>query len=321
MGFCKEYGGLSEKYQYVERVPFDGSFDGLLAVLGELANKGFEFRGQANALWAVVPSARRAYVDCVEKRGLPISGCSFVEFCAKALEWLKRESDCVPRPSAGNSRSELYDHEVWGWAQHYGYKTPLVDFTHDYNVALYMAIKDYWEKPAPDGFFSIYALNGNCEAKGNELTRLEVWLERERETLELCGADDRERFAFEAWKNFPGITIHKDRSLQPWDEHVAKERIASQSGMFVYSNSAEFPLERYLAQQSAMADGEDGDGCELQKLRCIDVPWRMLAQVRKHCEDNNCTGEGLGFGDQRLDRYLDGLWKRFEEEILRGVHS
>ena len=312
------YASCEEKHKYVENVTFDGTLSGLINKLDELKESGFEFRGQANALWPVVSSIRRSYADSVSRHGLQIADCGFIDYCVRALAFLKREYRFLPVLSSGAGRTgNLYDHEIWGWAQHFGYKTPLIDFSHDYDVALYMATCEYWGRELQDGFFSVYALNGNCDTVGNELMRLERFIEREKDTLRQCGLNERGMFSFDTWKDVGAITIHKDGTCKPWDEAVAKERIASQAGMFVYLNQHDMSLEKYLYTQNLMNEGEDGVGCHLQKLKCLDVPLDMVPLIREYCIRKDCCESKLGLADRRLDDCLKCIASRYER-MARG---
>lgn len=314
MKFLKQYENLEQKYQFVEKVDFDGTLEGLLKVLEELKNEGCEFRGQSNALWPVVSSARRRYVDCVENKGLDSDVISFTEFCSKLLIFMKCEADFIPKIK---DRIFLYDHELWGWGQHYAYSTPLIDFSQDYKVSLYMATRKYWQSDVHEGHFSIYALNGDCDALGdeNEVLRLEEFIEKDKVRLLETNNDEHDMFSFKTWKDVDVITIHKDGSCKPWDESVAKERIASQLGMFVYLNRADISLEGYLFSQYEKTKKRCETGCRLQRLRCIDIPLRLTKDISALCNSTLCTDAGLGLSDKTTDERLKSIRCKFEKEI------
>lgn len=161
--------------------------------------------------------------------------------------------------------------------------------------------------------FSVYAIKGDYKSSSNELIRLEEFIRGEKKRLVEIRYSDQEWFAYHSWCKLSCAVVHKDGSLKPWDRKLGKARIASQSGLFMYLGRHDISLERYMAQQSKMNEGEDGEGCILEKMRCFDIPRTLAPAVLEWCRMNKCTEEELGLADERIDRVLRSIYARFEE--------
>ena len=306
-----KYTTLSDKHALVELVSFDNTCTGLLNLLYRLSGEEYLFRGQRDALWPIVSTGQRTYTEFIKNDSSPKIG--FLDFLCRALDYAKVESEFVPKKGTGTRRN-YYDHEIWGWLQHYSYPTPYIDFTRDWRVALYMAtahIEDSTER----GYFSIYAISGKYEINGNENIRLEKLIRDNAAVLTKCKLSKEQMFSFNTWKDFSFCLIHKDGSLKPWSKDIAKERVASQDGLFVYLKDDQMSLEAYLARQSKIHEGKDGIGCILPKIKCLEVPNSMAPLVKAFCKRNGYTAESLGLADQSTDDCMKCIKRRFLEAI------
>ena len=305
-----KYASLNDKAKFVNSISFDNTCTGLLDKLEQLSAEGHFFRGQRDALWPIVSSGQRAYAEYMKKNF--DSPSHFGEFLQNALTYAKRESKFLPKKVEcrwRDCRRNHYDHEIWGWLQHYSYLTPFIDFSRDYRVALYMATVKI-DNEYDNGYFSIYAIPKHFKNGSNEVVRLEALLKSE---LSECGMSEESMFAFDTWKNFKFLLVHKDGSLKQWDKNIAKLRIASQDGLFVYLKDVDMSLEKYLFQQSKMIDGEDGEGVVLPRIKCIDIPNSIVPLVREFCRREGYTAKYLGLADQTNDVCMRCIKKRFLE--------
>ena len=309
MKFPNAYLRLIDKRQFVEdETPPTNTFSAIQSKLESLNREGFVFRGQSNALWPIVSSAQREYVARLK---MGATG-EYIDFLKAGLAWAKQEDLFMPKCQDFSGRS-LYDHEIWGWLQHYQYFTPFIDFTRDYRVALYMAaLFDSSTNRDPYGHFSIYAFNGNYLSSANECIKLEKYIEDNKSVLTLCGNNEEQMFSFANWHNCGFCLIHKNGTLKPWDWTLARDRIASQNGLFVYFNRPDVSLEEYFSEQNGMNEGKDGEGCMLHKMKCIDVPNDMIPLVQAYCNHEGITGDYLGLSDQRIDNCLKCIRARFQ---------
>ena len=309
------YSSLSDKAKFVDNISFGNTCTELLDKLKQLSAEGYFFRGQRDALWPIVSSGQRTYVEYIKK--CFNSPLCFGEFLQSALAYAKNEREFLPKMVECRRRDckrNHYDHEIWGWLQHYSYPTPFIDFSREYRVALYMATAKI-DNPYDNGHFSIYAIPGHFESGSNEIVRLEALLKSE---LSECGMREESMFAFDMWKDFKFLLVHKDGSLKPWDKNLAKRRIASQDGLFVYLRDADVSLEKYLFQQSKMIDGEDGEGCILPRIKCVDIPNSIAPLVREFCRGEGYTAEYLGLADKTKDICMQCIKQRFLESSCKN---
>ena len=311
------YSTYEEKYEVVIPQEYGKTVSGLLKALMKLKDEGYVFRGQVDAFWPVVSSAQRAYFGYLNHA----AGDAFCyrKYLTDLLNFAKQERFLLDKWLGNPKGRNYYDHEFWGWLQHFSYRTPYIDFTSDPNVALFMACRESSLPSAKEGMFSVYAIRGDYESGSNELIILEKLISDEKIRLadlaDLAGVEepDQKSFSYESWRDFSCVIVHKDGSHKPWDEDLGKARIASQSGLFMYLGRHDISLERYMSQQSKMNDGEDGEGCILEKMRCFDIPRTLAPAVLEWCGENKCTAEELGLADERIDRVLRSIYARFEE--------
>lgn len=116
------------------------SIQEILEQLRRLSNiKGFVYRGQANHSWEMTPSLFRN----VGTNGIDIPGHleRFKKYLIGRIENLSNYSD----------------KEIWAIGQHYGLKTPLLDWTISPAIALFFAFEDI-AKLSPD-YTAIYAVD------------------------------------------------------------------------------------------------------------------------------------------------------------------
>lgn len=313
MGFMRyPYLTLEDKHKFVDPIAFT-TLDDLVRQLEELHDGGYFVRGQKNALWPIFSSGARNYLNYTG--GTP-SKIDFLDFLSKALLFVKQKSSILPNPKTEPSRIKCYDHEIWGWLQHYSFPTPFIDFTHDPFVALYMAVRDIASHLSKDGV-SIYAMRGDYAEGDNEVVSLEKQIADNKVLLHVCGLSNEQMFGFDNWKNFSFFIIHKDGRFKPWAKELAAERIASQKGLFVYLNTPEKPMEQYFEQQNKIRSGkcEDGQGCFLPRLKCFDISSRLIPEIQKYCKDKGYAEKALGLSDQSIDKEMQRLFADFIQSI------
>ena len=172
-----DYSTCEEKSQFVSQVVYGKTVSGLLMGLKKLKEKGYVFRGQAEALWPVVSSAQRAYSGYLN-HAVGKAFC-YKKYLTDLLNFAKQErfllDGWLGRPKG---RADYYDHELWGWLQHFSYRTPYIDFTSNPNVALFMACRGCVHPLDESGMFSVYAII--------VLARVNVSISRRHNGLPFC---------------------------------------------------------------------------------------------------------------------------------------
>lgn len=160
------------------------------------------FRGQVYP-WRLVSSLHRSKTPDMDIRET-----------AKFMEWLRSN------PYIAKEKATLEDNFLMSVAQHYGYKTDLIDFTTDLEVAAYFATDFQTFGELPDNPCGCIW----CVSKDDILRLQEIfWEEVERGTI----TDKEVIEAFRKNKNspffhydFPGLSrIQNQRGVFLWDYH------------------------------------------------------------------------------------------------------
>ena len=308
------YRSLSEKDGFFQPRKTIRSIEELLSTLRQYQNCGYVFRGQSNALWKIRSSALRWWQD--EWCGKCCKIDDYLTFLNEALQYAQKIEfpQLQPQCCFNNKRSWFGEHEKMGYLQHYGYPTPLIDFTHDFYVALYMATRN---AKSVATHFSIYMLDPETEID-NEIYPFEKLVVDNAET------DDELKYMTNFYKGGLGtpesgwcahscVLIHKDSQL--WCPHLAKERIASQGGLFVYMNSDTLSLEEYFCKFKTWEDG----GCEdpeitvlnVKPLVCLDIPYKFIGAVREIVMAEGYSDESMGLADKKLDIIAQACFEAF----------
>lgn len=289
----------TRRFEYFQ----EHTFESLVQRLNNLTANGYCFRGQRNALWEIVSSAQRVWnnwrcKECVTHF------VQYLTYLSMSLEYA-RSNVTFPVCDLRCCKTGLRDHERWGYLQHYCWPTPLIDFTKDFQVALYMAVRSI-PRDAADGWFSIYAIYPEF-ANGEENIDL-------NEFVETTGGEERS-YDFRNWQGKETFIIRKDEGH--WCPAISKNRMASQGGLFVYLNSEEKSLEEVFAQKHKMDTGEaDSATEEHNRIICIDVPYSVVKDVKAYLMDKQIDAHGLGLSDDSKDRELKAKYKCFEKEFL-----
>jgi hypothetical protein len=130
------------------------------------------FRGQRNSSWGLVPSIARVCKDFVIEESVAVNQLS------------KFRKSIRGRVHNENILTDSNDDEIWALGQHYGLKTPLLDWSFSPYVALFFAFQEPDpEDEKPKNYSrAIFVLNKTkleeldaelfIEPKGNEHSRL-----------------------------------------------------------------------------------------------------------------------------------------------------
>ncbi len=111
----------------------------------EISTRWLVFRGQANAAWELRPSLLRRHGMC-RTAGNAISPSLLFEIS-------KQIFDSKLKPYSPSTQDTPYDEKRLALMQHFGYPTPLIDWTDNAKIALYFAFKD---APAGSDHVSVY---------------------------------------------------------------------------------------------------------------------------------------------------------------------
>ena len=303
----------AKKFWFSSYRVIDSTMD-LMAMLREYQMQGFVFRGQADASWTIRSSALRWWQDAHPQTfDIP----KYLDFLNEALLYTKRSGyqELQLQCNKGLSGVWFGDHERFGFLQHYGFPTPLIDFTYEFKVALFMALRDTEVKAS---HFSIYLLDPKARLR-NELYSFERLVRDNADSNDLkrmCLFYHYENRIECGWCQYPCVLIHKDGEL--WCSNIARERLASQSGLFVYTKD-ELPLEQQLAgykwwdwlDKMGVDVSEKAPGLDFAPLQCIDVPYHLAPTLRTLLKEEGCTEESFGLADKGRDNVAKACFDDF----------
>lgn len=272
--------------------------------LADLAHDGYCFRGQRDGLWPIVSSAQRKWHEWRCKQ-CTIKNISYRDYLAFSLQAAK-DGGIFPSCDIACCGRMLRDHERWGFLQHYSWPTPFIAFSRNYDVALYMAVRGIPEHRL-SGFFSIYAIrpdyrNGDENIDWDEWVQTNVW--------------DEDWYNFSKWRDVSCLIMRKDDGK--WCDLIAKDRMASQSGLFVYMRDDDKSLEELFSEKNRLEKGEieTTSGVEHEKIICIDIPYDWVSQVKAYCFDKEINAHSLGLSNTTIDDKLSCEYKKFEKDFL-----
>ena len=275
-----------------------------LRLLADLARDGYCFRGQRDGLWPIVSSAQRKWQGwrCKE---CAIKTISYKDYLAFSLQAAK-DSAVFPNCSIARCDRGLRDHERWGFLQHYSWPTPFVDFSTNYDVALYMAVRGIHEHSS-SGFFSIYAIRPDCR-NGDENIDWDEWVQ--------TNARNEGWYNFSKWRDVSCLIMRKDD--KKWCNLISRDRMASQGGLFVYMRDDNKSLEELFSEKSRLEKNEIEitSGMEHERIICIDIPYDWVLQVKAYCFDREINDHALGLSDTTIDDELKSEYKKFEKDFL-----
>lgn len=149
---------LIDYFQAIKTIPNElGELD-----TGQYKNqvKEFMFRGQKDSAWKLKSSLERQFNDY----GVDFSdGELFEGMCCSVLNEYK---------TAFRGRiseqymltSDDYNDELWAFAQHYDIKSPLLDWTRSFFVALYFAFQEGYGKNDDDRYRAVFCIYQNIAA-------------------------------------------------------------------------------------------------------------------------------------------------------------
>jgi hypothetical protein len=316
----------------------------LLALLDDLRNDGYFFRGLPDSRYKIASSIQRIWHGggcwkCANpSMTFPSFMCSLLDFA--------RASDIF-----AFGRHCLMDHEIWAYLQHYGCPTPLLDFSTDPLVAAYFATAN---RRRECGYCSIYAFQPSGMLKGEQqdMMMLDEYLQNAFETdleasvrnnqnskLNLsqgfnysvrnwrtsqfkhwgfweaghCVGEDINNF-FELQTN--GTAFFISKSSGTWCPRIAAGRMHLQDGLFVYAPIETMSLEDFikLKNEKRNSDGSSDD-LLYPKLKCFDIPPSLVDDLARVVEGDGISEATLGLAPcteenavkQMFGSYLNSL--------------
>ena len=278
------------------------SLEDVLDILEKARKQNTYFRGQENGAWKITSSLQREWFL---KKLDRYFGSNYQELIQKFLAFAKeKHTSCLQKYDA-----KLTDCGVFSVLQHYGAPTPFVDWTSDYNVALYFASNfstDNNNKSTNDlasSYISIYWIkvenNDEITNPDSNLSDLGEALDTISNFCDESGVDDNiakeiiDNVQAECnWGHLHWFVSNKFPSYI----NIKNPRQEKQKGVFFYSSEYEKTLDEIF------------DDKDFSKIHCLDIPKALVPEIQEHVKNLNINDETLGLNSCNIGKMLFGYF-------------
>lgn len=289
-------------FDYEQITSFDAVWNKVDEINERQKSRPVYFRGQADGSWKIFSSAQREWIT----RELDKQYNDYAGFIRRLLEFSKTNYALFLK----NECKIITDISIFSVLQHYGAPTPFVDWTSDYNVALYFASQTAEQCLGNElnSFVSIYWLEvGDGPATpNNDLYPLAKVLEEYRQKINVSmqnlGAPSSqiEQFyknatQFSEWENFPILWIEES------DEDymkISNHRYDLQNGAFIFNKDSNKSLDEIFDGHELTNIPTQYDALLLPKIHCIDIHKSVLPKIKKYLNEIHYDAMGLGLNNQ-----------------------
>ena len=282
------------------------SYNGLLGKIDEMGKlkktHPIYFRGLADGSWKIFSFAQREWMT----RELDKRYANYIDFVSQFLNFTKNKYVLHLRTSC----KIVTDISTFSSLQHYGAPTPFIDWTSDFNVALYFASQTnaLCVGNETSSFVSVYWLEvGNGAATpNNDLYSFSKLIEDHKQILnnavQSAGLpslqDDKfyeDATKFSLWKNFPILWISESEKDYL---KISNPRRDLQGGAFVYTNNPNKSLDEIFNGKSMNNVQVQYSGLLLPKIHCIDIHKSLIPKLKKYISEIHYDATNLGLNNQ-----------------------
>lgn len=294
--------------------------------------KNFLFRGQREAKWRLYSSLQRFWVwDKFKKEQIEYD--DFLKnIVAKGKTEFSKEINEILNQIHIDSLNEL---AILGFLQHHNCPTPLLDWTYDFNNALFFGIDGIQQSDSVveiDNYFSVYFIEEDHFGQGgmrqimdeslktigeeyklNLIKMIASTPEIEKEMIEKFQSRsffDKEKLTgsgliskmteIDTLTNIP-ITYFSDKDISNgiafslYNSH----NIIKQDGVFTWNNSFDKPLE-VIGQEQYNEEKENSDQNDYRFSECYNINKSLQPYIRKKLENLGITSETI-YPDKNFD--------------------
>lgn len=333
-------------YEYRQAFSFEDAMK-ILKQVSDEGNGNVFFRGVAEGAWKIFSFAQRDWIT----KELNCQFHSFENFLSSFLEYAK-ENESI---RLNRFCKVVADPSIFSVLQHYGAPTPFVDWTSDFNVALYFATQSsngICSGCETNSFVSVYWISPGKGAStpNNDLTRFSDVIGQHKENMKVViaengsvpGSNYADATNFNIWKNevFWMEEVKDEIFMQ-----ISNPRSDLQKGAFVYTPESDKPLNEVFLGNKLIDDDcttsgtcllppKDPNqeyfnptqqpkdiGCSvaplyLPKINCLDIHKSVVPQIQKYLRDRNINTALLGLDS---DNWGQTTYKSFLENYCQPV--
>jgi len=289
-------------YKYEQINSFDDAINKIEKMSELKKTRPIYFRGLADGSWKIFSFAQREWIT----RELDIQYASYFDFISQFLNFTKNKYALYLRSSC----KIVTDISAFSSLQHYGAPTPFVDWTSDFNVALYFATQTnaLCLGGETSSFVSVYWLEvGNgASTPNNDLYSLSKLIENYNQSLnnavQSVGRSPlrpeifyKNATQFDVWKKFPILWISESEKDYL---KISNPRRDLQGGAFVYSSDPNKSLDEIFNGKSMNNVHVQYNGLLLPKIHCIDIHKSLIPKLKKYISEIHYDAANLGLNDQ-----------------------
>lgn len=312
----KEYKTLEEKKEFFCQKTVDDMPE-LLALIQKYNNDNYIFRGVNEAKFKIYTSAQRKITNSDQK--------SFFYKINDMLSAVRQSTEITSYFQKLNV--PINDILLLGLLQHFGYPSPLIDFTHDINTAIFFAIDNLsytCNKCDINDYFSLYIIDKRipdfCSLQSvmeNGAMSLNNMLIDYDLPLHQINVDD-------ALKDFKELTYSQFNTITrililgskegkidikiPFlkfkcSYNITNPNLENQTGLFMLNNTKDTPLEDLLKKELK---------CYPPQIICIDIHKSLKEEVQNTFLLKNGINRNSIYPDNKDTNYLKECLKNIQ---------
>lgn len=298
------YATLADKATHFDSINIDSKadLDNLISQwTGKNDDKTMIFRGLTEAKYKLINSAQRFW----NGEELNRLGRNYQDFIQTEIDKAKAFHNNLLVKFYNAFGHTAYDLSILSFLQHYKAPTPLLDFTYNFDCALFFGIDGLTHNPSADigNYFSIYAIDTRetnfisfISHLNSSISQINEILERNKEmeidTTEILNNIEQLKYSY-----FQGLTLFYLPGFIPggipfaignrsnfkliYNQHNLN--VINQEGLFVFNSDPTHPLEDYFS-------GGYGTGFQLtfqlSKMKCWNIHKSLSEYVVRHLIEN-----------------------------------
>ncbi|NOT74961.1 MAG: FRG domain-containing protein [Cyclobacteriaceae bacterium] len=298
------YPTLADKVTHFDSINIDNRTD-LDSLINEWTrkddSKSVIFRGLNEAKYKLINSAQRFWIG----EELDKLGRSYLEFIQSEVENAKSFQNNLLQKFFNAFGHPAYDLSILSFLQHYKAPTPLLDFTYNFDCALFFGTDGLRHYPSSDidNYFSVYAINtkeGEFPSIINHINSIisqidSIFQDDKNSNIDatniLKNLKELQYQTFHELKLFylPGYSssgVRFSLLTQPTFNLVYNQHnlnVINQEGLFVFNSDPTHPLEDYFS--GGLFSGFQST-FDLPKMKCWNIHKSLNEYVIRYLTEN-----------------------------------